>query len=157
MVMTLSGSPWSAARVSDPYYKPYHDAWQKWLVKHPDGIITDEKGGMPHTNQIFSAEVLGSLAMKRLLMKMLHPNPDLRITIHDALTSSLIKGTECCAPESCDENGVAIERVTTGDCTLANSKRWSKTILRKHGHIPPKEHKTPDFLRHRFDMGDGYR
>jgi protein-serine/threonine kinase len=157
MSMILSGSPWAAAKQTEPNFKQFITSWNKWLEKHPDGELTDERGGTPACSPIFSAELVGSAAIRRLLLKMLHPDPSKRITIHDALTSPVVKNIECCAPESCDDNGVAIEKTISGDCTLANSKKWSKSILRKHSHFPPKEHKTPTFFQHRFDMGDGYR
>ncbi len=92
--------------------------------------------------------------MKRLLLKMLDPDPERRITVHGVLATATVKGIECCAPESSEPAKVAAEE--EGSC-LVGSKKWSKTVMRKHSHVPPKEHKTPAFLVHRFDMGDGYR
>src|ERR1700759_5710663 len=104
---------------------------------------------MPVSRQ---AGVLGSPTPRSGLSpntKMLTPDPNKRITMHDVLNTSLVKGIECCTPESCEgENG------PSGDCC---GKLFAKTVMRKHNHVPPKEHKTPGFFQHRFDMGDGYR
>jgi hypothetical protein len=152
--MTLQGSPWSAARPADPSYARFAAAWAAWLQKHPDGRITDAPGGAPAPGPIFSPEALGSPAVKRIVLKMLDPDPTRRIAIGDALATSYVKGIECCAPESCcgDEESAVTD--AAADCC---GKGFAKTVLRRHNHVPPREHRTPAFLVHRFDMGDGYR
>lgn len=177
LTMTLQGSPWSSARPGDPAYKRYTDAWATWLAKHPDGRIHEGAGGAPMAGPIFSPECLGSPAIKRLVLKMLDPDPARRITVRDALNTSYVKGIECCTPEQCDDDsdaestgggsqdgcgesggGHAGATVTgldaRADCC---GKGFAKTVLRKHSHVPQREHRTPAFFVHRFDMGDGYR
>ena len=177
LTMTLQGSPWSAARISDPSYKRYAGSWVTWLAKHPDGHIHDGPGGAPMPGPIFSPECLGSPAVKRLVLKMLDPDPARRITMRDALNSSYVRGIECCSPERCDDDsddeatggsqdgcgggesdGHAGATVTgldaRADCC---GKGFAKKVLRRHNHVPPKEHRTPAFFVHRFDMSEGYR
>jgi hypothetical protein len=146
--MTFQGSPWTQAKITDERYSRFKAGWDAWMAKHPDGVITDETG-LPSVGPIFSADFLGSPAIKKLIIKMLNPDPDKRIAIHDVLETKLVKGIECCTPETCDD-----ENNPSGDCC---GKLFAKTVMRKHNHVPPKEHKTPGFLQHRFDMGDGYR
>jgi serine/threonine protein kinase len=178
LTMTLQGSPWTAARPSDNAYKRFTDAWDTWLAKHPEaeGRIHDGPGGAPMAGPIFSPECLGSPAIKRLVLKMLDPNPERRISMHEALNSSYVKGIECCAPERCDDDsddefssgsqdGCGAESDGHAGATVTGldaradccGKGFAKMVLRRHNHVPPKEHRTPGFFVHRFDMGDGYR
>jgi protein-serine/threonine kinase len=147
--MTFQGSPWTQAEAKDERYARFENGWKSWLEKYPDGIITDQTG-LPSVGPIFTADFLGSPAIKKLIVKMLHVRPDRRPTIKEILALPLVKGIECCSPESCEEAA----QEPTGDCC---GKKFAKTIMRKHNHTPPKEHKTPGFFQHRFDMGDGYR
>jgi protein-serine/threonine kinase len=146
--MTFGGSPWREAKLTDERYRKYNAGWQTWLAKHPEGII-NEQSGIPHTIPIISAEFLGNAGIKKLMLKMLHPIPEKRITIREIINHPFFKGIECCTPETCDDGPSP-----TGDCCTRDFK---KSVQRKHSHIPPKDHKTPHFFMHRFDMGDGYR
>jgi protein-serine/threonine kinase len=148
LTMTFQGSPWTQARSTDDRYARFKQGWDNWLAKHPEGIITDETG-LPSVGPIFSVDFLGSAAIKKLMIKMLNPDPDKRLTINEVLNTTFVKGIECCTLESCEAENNPME-----DCC---GKKFIKTIQRKHNHLPPKEHKTPTFLQHRFDMGDGYR
>jgi protein-serine/threonine kinase len=178
--MTLQGSPWGSARIIDPAYRRFSEAWDTWLAKHPDGIIHDGPGGAPMPGPIFSPECLGSPAIKRLILKMLDPDPARRITMHDALSSSYVRGIECCAPERCEDEsddeasrggsqdgcgnesdgqqqhaGATVTALDArADCC---GKGFAKKVLRRHSHVPPKEHRTPAFFVHRFDMSEGGR
>jgi protein-serine/threonine kinase len=157
--MAFNGNTvWHKAEESDPNYKRYSEAWKKWSERNPDGEIRDAANGNPKVSPLWTAEYLGNPALKRLLFKMLNPDPNKRITINEALNASIIKGVECCTPESNDEPTPEqkLERTRTGECLLS-AKVLSKSVLRKHNHFPAKEHKTPHFFQHRFDMGDGWR
>jgi protein-serine/threonine kinase len=152
--MTYSGSPWSAAETSDVHFARFMQGWNDWLAKHPDSVIHENAGGAPMCGKIFDPDRLGGPAMKRVILRMLHPDPDKRATIHEILSTSLIKGVECCTPESFEDEDYAVD-ASTGKCSVFG-KHVSKTIQRKHNHIPPKAHKTPAAFQHRFDMGRGY-
>ena len=147
--MTFGGSPWAAAKEDgNPYYAKFMAGWDAWLEKNPEGKIHDGTGGAPNCGPMFSPQYLGSPALKRLVLKMLHPIPEKRISIHDVLVGSTLRGIECCSQESYDDNCCAI------DASKCGKKAITKRV--KHSHIPPREHKTPKLLQHRFDMGDGW-
>jgi protein-serine/threonine kinase len=157
--MTYGGGPWAAARPSDKNYARFKGGWDAWLPKHSDGLITDTAGGAPMCGPLFAPEKLGGPALKRVLLKMLHPNPDKRISVHEVLQTGFVKGIECCSPESYEDEDYAID-ASTGKCfthgKTASKMAVSKAIQRKHTHLPGKPHKTPEIFKHRFDMGDGY-
>jgi protein-serine/threonine kinase len=149
--MFLGGFPWGGPNAAvEPQYAIFKKGWSTWLEKHPDGVVRDEKGGEPNCGKIFDATRLGTPAFKRLILKMLHPNPAMRISVHDALNGPIMRGVDCCAPES-------YEPTPTIDAgSLTRSKSSKLIIQRKHNHMPPKDHKTPKAFQHRFDMGDGW-
>ena len=87
-----------------------------------------------------------------ILLRMLHPDPSKRATIHDILGDRWIKTIECCSMETEEEilklTKTKSGRFDAGKCGSANLK-----VKKQHNHLPPKAHKLPQY---RFDMGDGY-
>lgn len=149
VTMQFGGPPWHSAKEDQPNYARFLDGWERWLTEHPDGEIKNEEGGWPKCGSLFSN--VDPPPLRRLLLKMLHPDPEKRITVREVLTGSFLKGTECCSPESYED------KVDCGFDASKGMKGLSKAnVLPKHNHIPPKEHRTPALLRHRFDMGDGW-
>lgn len=151
--MTYGGSPWTQAASGQPQYDTFLNGWNKFLAKHPDGLLIDGPGGVPTCGPIFNAERFGSPAMKRLILKMLHPIPEKRITIHEVLVGPTVRSIECCSPESY-ENSTCCVDAKSGKKKNADGKVATKKVL--HNHVPPKKHLMPGVLQHRFDMGDGY-
>jgi len=146
LTMTYSGTPWQAARLEHDHYERFLNGWTTWLENHPDGVMDkDDPDGVPKCGPLFAH--LDTAPLKRIILKMLHPIPDKRSTIRDVLNSASIKAIDCCSMESYE-----------GECCVdASGKLKSgKKVLKKHSHLPPKEHKTPRALQHRFDMGHGY-
>lgn len=130
-------------------YKKFADAWEKWMVSHPDGEIKDEQDGCPKTGKLFNS--LDNPAIKRLMLKMLNPNPELRITMAEVINTSYFKKIECCTLESFEDS-------TKCSINAATKDLYKFTVRPKHYHVPPKvESKVKLAMQHRFDMGDGYR
>jgi protein-serine/threonine kinase len=156
--LAYSGPIWTEASRNDlsrPHnWQTYKQGWDTWLAKpeNKDGLLRDEKGGEPSCGKPFQAEYIGNPAFKRLMLKMLHPNPDLRISVHDALYGPTMRGIDCCSPESYEGEDCCNIDVSS----LSKSKSSKKFVQKKHNHLPPKSHKTPNVFKHRFDMGDGY-
>ena len=153
--MTLGGSPWQAAKTEQTNYAKFKQGWDEWLKTHPEAVIRDEPDGWPKCGPLFSR--LESPPLRRLILKMLHLDPEKRIGIHDALTTPTVKTIECCCAEQPDEaraNGSACAAGTVDATSRSSTKKM--TVQKKHNHLPPKEHRIPKALHHRFDMGDGY-
>lgn len=148
LTMSFGGNPWSAAKPDFPYYARFKKGWDEWLLQNPDGEITVENH--PKCGKLFS--LISPPPIKRLMLKMLHPNPDKRMPIREVLDTPCVKNINCCCPDSYVDPSCCI------DASKPVGKRLApppKKYL--HHHIPPKpEHKIGKALQHRFDMGDGY-
>ncbi|EON64623.1 HAL protein kinase [Coniosporium apollinis CBS 100218] len=150
LTMTYSGSPWEAADPKHQHYARFKKGWDEWLPNHPDGKVRDEKDGMPKCGPVFMN--LNVPGLKRLMLKMLHPVPEMRISITEALNSAYIKGVECCTLESADEPSRGVDASgKSGKIPAAKLK-----VQKKHNHIPPEKSKVPNAFKYRFDMGDGW-
>lgn len=149
--MHFGGSPWEAAKIQHQNYAKFKKGWDAWLERHPDGKITnDDKDGQPKCGMIFT--FLEKAGLARLILKMLHPVPEMRITIREVVESSYIKSLECCCPETFEDPKCAVDATKKGGV-----KKAKATTLKKHNHIPPKKENTiSKRLTHRFDMGHGY-
>ncbi|PVH99146.1 Pkinase-domain-containing protein [Periconia macrospinosa] len=150
LTMTFGGCPWQAAKPEFEYYARFKKGWDEWLPEHPDGKIFDGVDGHPKCGKLFS--LINPPAVKRLILKMLHPNPDMRITIREALETHFMKNVNCCCPENYEDPKCCVD---ASKGTKINKAVPMKKYL--HHHIPPKpESKIGRALTHRFDMGDGY-
>jgi protein-serine/threonine kinase len=151
--LALGGTPWNSAAEDskDEMWITYIQGFNKWLATHPEGVITDEAGGAPTCGPAFKPEYIGNPAMKRLMFKMLHPDPEKRISVYNALNGPTMRGWDCCAPDSYEDFTCEFD-VSKGIKPVKG--KLSKQV--KHHHLPPKQHKTPKALQHRFDMGHGW-
>jgi len=150
LALYYGGSPWEAATPMHEHYARFKRGWDEWLVDHPDGEIVDAPGGSPKCGLVISRLEVSS-GMRRLLLKMLHPRPEQRISARQLVESASIKAIECCSPESYEDTNCCVD--------VAKSSKGAAKMFkqRKHNHIPPKQgHHARGFFRHRFDMGDGY-
>ena len=150
--MIHSGSPWAAADRAHPdaNYAKFLAGWDRFYAAHPDGLITGEE--TPCCGRLFST--LAKVVIKTLVLRMLHPDPTKRISIHEALGDRWVKQIDCC----CDD-ATATATATDGAGSIDAAGKGSgrvagRMIIRKsHHHLPPKESKIP---QHRFDMGHGW-
>ncbi|PSN60010.1 Pkinase-domain-containing protein, partial [Corynespora cassiicola Philippines] len=151
LAMTFGGCPWQAAKTEFDHYARFKKGWDKWIVDHPDGRIFDGPDGHPKCGKLFSH--IQPPAMKRLILNMLNPNPEKRITIRDALSTAVIKNIECCCPDGYDDPTCCVDATRSKMTTkISTTKKYL------HHHIPPKpESKVVKAFHHRFDMGDGYQ
>ncbi|RYN27467.1 hypothetical protein AA0113_g7585 [Alternaria arborescens] len=147
LTMTFGGCPWQAAKPEFEYYARFKKGWDSWLERHPDGDIFDGIDGHPKCGKLFS--LIEPPSIKRLMLKMLHPNPSKRITIKEVLKTTCIKNIGCCCPETYDDPKI------TFDASKASSARTAAPKKYLHHHIPPKpENKVGKAFTHRFDMGE---
>ncbi|PGH05941.1 HAL protein kinase [Polytolypa hystricis UAMH7299] len=141
------GTPWEAADPSIPNYAKFVEGWNKFLAGNPDREITDD--AYPKCGPLIRAIVPN---MQRLILRMLHPDPNKRITANEILATSTFKAIECCCPEYLEdpsEIAQGIDAAGKGSVRLAH-----KMVVQKiHNHFPPERRYLP---QHRFDMGDGY-
>ncbi|KAI5306564.1 hypothetical protein KEM56_000259 [Ascosphaera pollenicola] len=148
ITLACRGNPWQAAQPSDMNYMNFVSAWDKFLKNHPDGLITDF--AMPKCGPIFSLiSQYYSPGLRRLLLAMLHPNPEKRVSINDVLNDKYFRTIECCSPESNEDETVMIDAAGKG----STKKACKMSVQKVHHHAPPERKILP---QHRFNMGDGY-
>ncbi|KAI1392172.1 kinase-like protein [Hypoxylon trugodes] len=71
------------------------------------------------------------VALRRLLLNMLNPNPAKRITMHDVITNRWMKSVECCQLESY-EDPVKFIDASKKDCMKSSTGK-----IFCHNHLPP--------------------
>ena len=147
IALVHSGNAWQQADKSDKQYRRFAEGWEDFLKQDPDRAI-DERN-MPDCGRVI--DLLPTSGQRRLMLRMLHPNPEKRITIREVLKNPWVKSIECCCPddESSDtEAPIGIDVAQKGSCKIAKKM----TVLKKHDHLPPPVKRLP---QHKFDMGDG--
>ena len=131
MTMKFGGSPWPAAERRYVQYEKFSRGWETFMAKHEDHLVTDASG-TPKCGEIFG--FLDSQATRRLLLRMMHPVPEKRISIHEALNDRWVKTIECCAMDDKTACAGSIDVAASGKktCRLKNSG-----IKKLHNHLPP--------------------
>ena len=144
LTMFHGGFVWQKADRSQPQYRKFREGWSEFLEQFPDGPIDDVN--FPKCGNVIS--LLPSAGMRRLMLKMLHPDPTKRIKIHEALNDRAVRAIECCGPEIGDDAPIGIDVASAGSCRLASKMK----VQKKHDHLPPPVKILP---QHRFDLGNG--
>jgi len=145
MTMFLIGNPWQSASKREVNYALFHEGWQAFFDRCEDAPI--DENTYPQCGPIFNA--LPSPSHRRCILKMLHPDPNKRCSIKEALHDRWIKGIDCCSPEERGptvSNGIDVSKM---GCERVAAKM---KVQAKHDHLPPRIKRLP---QHRFDMGDG--
>ncbi|KAF1969439.1 kinase-like protein [Bimuria novae-zelandiae CBS 107.79] len=147
LTMSFGGNPWQAARSDFPHYSRFKKGWDEWLPSHPDGEISVDD--YPKCGKLFS--LINPPPIKCLMLKMLHPDPDKRITIREVLDTACVKNINCCCLESYDDPSCCVDASKLSNARSTPPKKYL------HHHIPPKpEHRLGKAFHHRFDAGDGH-
>ncbi|SZF01803.1 unnamed protein product [Blumeria hordei] len=76
-------------------------------------------------------------ALRRLLLKMLNPNPDYRLSILEVAQSHWVRNIECCQVDSFDNPAATIDAVK-GKCFLDNGQECPIQKIASHNHLPSK-------------------
>lgn len=131
--MTFGGAIWSRAEAGNLHYDKLVTGWNKWNKKHEeekDAAITDTD----YPNCYALDVGVNPPALRRILLQMLNPNPNSRISVYEVITNRWVKNIECCQLESYDDPKIVID-VTKKDY---GGKSGSKIFC--HNHLPPKSH-----------------
>ncbi|KAH7628430.1 hypothetical protein SMAC4_05389 [Sordaria macrospora] len=141
LAMTFGGSIWNQATLTpsdgskpDVCYVQLAEGWRKWNAKHAgqtDPVPADTD--MPRAK--FMDFAVTHNGLRRLLLQMLNPNPDKRISITDVFNSRFVKNIECCQLESYEDPSKTIDASKKG-C----SGKGAPQKIFCHNHLPPKGH-----------------
>ncbi|KAH8701815.1 kinase-like domain-containing protein [Talaromyces proteolyticus] len=130
ITLFFHGIPWQAAKPEDPGYSKFLAGWHKFLLRNPRGKVT--KTEYPSCGEAF--EALPSSRLRRIILKMLHPDPDMRITIDEVLRHQWIKNIECCSPET---SHVANPNAPMDSSDSVSTQDARKKVAKIHHHLPP--------------------
>ncbi|SPQ19746.1 a5987881-0c61-42b6-9e55-4cb288372649 [Thermothielavioides terrestris] len=141
MVNLIFGGPlWHKAEVAEnaspkDNYASLVRGWEKWRESHPDDSDTPvTEMDYPHVF-VFDTFVKPP-ALRRVLLQMLNPDPEKRISIAGVVNNRWVKNIECCQTDSFDEpNGANMIDATKKLC----QQRVSGKKIYCHNHLPPKD------------------
>lgn len=139
MVLLIFGAPLWRRAVSktgtyapeiDPNYAQFCKAWTSWRKKRGEDAIPDNESypNVPSINFGCKQSVL-----RKVIFRLLDPNPKTRILIEDLATNRWIKQIECCQLESYDEPSRTIDASKKASLKCGGNKTYC------HNHLPPKE------------------
>jgi serine/threonine protein kinase len=144
MVNLIFGGPlWHKAEVAEnaspqDTYASLVRGWEKWTAKHADATetaITD----MDYPHVFVFDSFVKPPALRRVLLQMLNPDPQKRISIASVVNNRWVKNIECCQSESFDEPSAA-NMIDASKKPCQNRVSGKKIYC--HNHLPPKEHNT---------------
>ncbi|KAH6874969.1 kinase-like domain-containing protein [Thelonectria olida] len=132
--LTFGGAIWSRAEPGNTHYDKLVKGWNNWYEKHPDPDACISDTDYP---KCYAMDVgVSPPALRRLLLQMLNPDPQKRISIDGVINNRWLKNVECCQVESYDDPTQIID-ATKRDATVF--KNGAKKIF-CHNHLPPKSH-----------------
>ncbi|EAQ89985.1 hypothetical protein CHGG_06604 [Chaetomium globosum CBS 148.51] len=144
MVNLIFGGPlWHKAELSPnasprETYTSLVRGWEKWTDKHTDAtdtVITD----MDYPHVFFFDTFVKPPALRRVLLQMLNPDPEKRISIANVISNRWVKNIECCQPESYDEPNAA--HMIDASKKPGQNRASGKKIY-CHNHLPPVAHNS---------------
>lgn len=129
--LTFGGAIWSRAQSGNLHYDKLIKGWNRWYEKHPesDAGITDTD----YPNCYALDVGVNPPALRRILLQMLNPDPNKRISINEVVNNRWMKNVECCQLESYDEQAQTIDATHKDCCTKILTKK-----IFCHNHLPPK-------------------
>jgi len=135
MIMLIYGAPlWHRAECQPgSHYNLLHVGWTKWKSRHAEGEPVTESD-YPRVSP-FDLYIKPP-ALRRLLLQMLDPDPDRRISISDVVKNRWVKGIECCQLESYDDPSRTIDASKMASLRSGGSKTYC------HNHLPSQHHGT---------------
>ena len=149
LTLCCNGQPWQSTSRNELNYRLFEEGWEVFLERSPNGPINENS--YPSCGPIFTQ--LASNGQRRCILRMMHPDPEKRCTINDALHDRWLKKVECCSPDpdqaSDSSASSAIDVSVEGSCKLMSKMK----IQAKHHHTPPEKTIIP---QHRFSLGNGY-
>lgn len=101
LVMMFKRHPWVRCSEENPQFKQFMTGWREWLEEHPGGKVEADSEDWPsNCGKMFN--IINSPAKSVLLFRMLHPDPQKRISAAEVLETDTVKGWECCQDGPCN-------------------------------------------------------
>lgn len=119
------------AGLSTPSQKTYNDLASGWEKISAKQEVNPEEYKDSYPKILAFECCVNPVPLRRLLLKMLNPDPKKRITMNDVVTNRWMKAVECCQLESYEDPVKFID---------ASKKDCMKSSMGKifcHNHLPP--------------------
>jgi protein-serine/threonine kinase len=132
LCMCASGCLWEKAVAgSSQSYDDLLNGWNKWNSKHPENTPISESD-YPHVS--FFDRQINPPALRRMLLTMLNPDPEKRVTMAAVAKNRWLKNVDCCQADSYGDPATVI------DASKYNSCKMAKNMVVQHNHLPPTTH-----------------
>lgn len=126
--LIFGGSIWGKADSRDPSYAHFAKKWAIWEDRHTEegtpAVVAD--GDYP---RIMAFGFVQPPALRRLLLRMLDPDPVRRVGIDAVIANRWMRGVDCCQMESYEDPAPI-------DVSKKDSVRNAAKIY-CHNHLPP--------------------
>lgn len=131
LALFFQGTPWQEATRLDPNYLRFLAGWEKFLQENADGTL--DIYNYPSCGRVFNA--FPKPPFRRILLQMLQPDPNRRVTIHEVLNDRWVKRIECCCPDP----EIMRTAVKYTEVDIDESQLAKKIHFKRHNHCPPNK------------------
>jgi serine/threonine protein kinase len=134
----FGGPLWEKAVPGHQNYDSLANGWDQWNKAHEN--TTEE---IPDDDYPYAVpfNVIKPPALRRVLLRMLNPDPAKRLTIEEVYNDRWVKRIECCQPENPEDQNKGID---------ATKAATGKKIC-SHNHLPGKSLDTGLIGNSNFD------
>lgn len=135
MYLIFGGNLWEKAEIDANNKNSQYNA----LVRGWEGLDR-ARAEMPDSHEKSYPQVMAfeafvkPLTLRKILLNMLHPDPEKRMTISQVANHRFTKSVECCQRESYDGPSVLI------DASKADCMKKASNVQFCHNHLPPQNH-----------------
>lgn len=138
LTFLFAGPIWDKAVPGRQCYDSLANGWDQWNKAHEN--ITEE---IPDDDYPYAVpfNMINPPALRKLLLRMLNPDPVKRLTISEVYNHRWVKRIECCQPENPEDinKGIDATKAATGK------------KIRSHNHLPGKSLDTALIGNSNFD------
>lgn len=133
LYLIFNANLWEKAQagLSSPSQKTYNDLVSGWEKVNAKSEANPEELKDIYPKVMAFECCVNPVPLRRLLLKMLNPNPDKRISMNDVITNRWMKNVECCQLESYEDPVKYID-VSKKDCMKSSTGK-----IFCHNHLPP--------------------
>lgn len=140
MISFTFGAPiWNKAAPGEQWFDALCQGWKTWSEAHQDETEEIPDDDYPYVLPL--NQKVHPPALRKVLMRMLNPDPVKRLSISDVFNHRWVRKIDCCQPDVEDEKAMAIDATK-----MATGKK-----IRCHNHLPGKNLDTSLIGNSNFD------
>ncbi|KAK5135565.1 hypothetical protein LTR08_005045 [Meristemomyces frigidus] len=97
VTLIMEGNIWTAAAPDIKNYRLYADSWKRYLERYPDGKLSDTRPLPDFVDHARDFKInFGDRKTLALVLGMMNPYPEKRLSAHEALDCKTVMDMECC-------------------------------------------------------------